>query len=69
MKNAEEVLKLLAEHLIMCIEELQKFGDTKANLFHYGEQLAYMECLECIQYWDKSIKYGLNFDIEKRYPL
>lgn len=69
MYYAEKVLKLLAEYLIMCIEEIQNYGDAQANLFHYGEQLAYMECLECIQYWDKSAKCKLDFNIEKRYPL
>ena len=63
MYNAEKVLKLLAEYLIMCIEEIQNYGDAQANLFHYGEQL------ECIQYWDKSAKCKLDFNIEKRYPL
>lgn len=69
MKNAEKILKRLVKYLSLCIEELQTFGDTEADMFHYGEQLAYIECLECIQHWDKKVKFGLNFDIEKRYRL
>lgn len=69
MKDAEEILKSLAEYLIMCIEEIRDFGDIRANMFHYGEQMAYTECLEYIQCRDKSTNCGLDFDIEKKYPL
>ena len=68
-KNADEVLNLLIEHLIICLEELRDFTNTEKEAFQYGERVAYTECLECIQFWAKNFCRRLNFDIENTFPL
>lgn len=38
--------------------------------FLLGEKTAMIECLEIIQqYWKHAKKFGLNYDIEKKYPI
>lgn len=69
MKNAEDVLKKLIKLLLICLEELSEYQDVEEQQFEYGERLAYTECLECIQLWKDAYQNGLDFDIEKRYPL
>ena len=67
--SAEEVLILLKELLICYLEELKDARETGENSFLYGELTAYTECLEYIRLWDRAAEHGLDFDIEKRYPL
>lgn len=69
MKNADEVLKRLIKLLLISLEELSEYQDLEGQQFEYGERLAYTECLECIQLWKGASQNGLDFDIEKRYPL
>ena len=68
-KSAEEVLELLMRHLIVGIEELFDYKNIEGEEFQYGERVAYTECLECLQQWTNADRHGLDFDIEKRYPL
>ncbi len=65
-KSAEEVLKYLIGHIELCMEEL--YG-TEENDFIYGEKTAYAECLEIIQTWSKAKSFGLDYNIEEKYPL
>ena len=67
--DAEEILAYLADLLLMYLDELKDAKQSGENSFQYGEQTAYTECLEIIQAWKGADKIGLNFDIEKRYPL
>ena len=68
-KNSEEILKKLIIFLNQNIKELLKYKDKAGEQFQYGERIAYTECLEIIQEWDKAKANKLNFEIEKRYPL
>ena len=68
-RNAEEVLEMMIEMLLIYIEELFDCKDEEGQQFEYGERLAYTECLEWIQKWKYSRINGLDFDIEERYPL
>ena len=68
-KDAEEVLEMMISLLLIYIEELFKYNDVEDEQFQYGERLAYTECLEWLQSWKYASKNGLDFDIEKRYPL
>ena len=68
-RNAKKTLEMMIEVLLMYLEELSDVQDKPNEQFVYGEKLAYTECLEWIQVWNKAEKYGLDFDIEKRYPL
>jgi len=67
--TAEKVLIRLIELLLEYVEELKDFKVDDENLFCYGERLAYTECLELIQEWNKAKLFGLDFNIEQKYPL
>lgn len=66
-KSAQEVLEdlvgLLEEHL-----RVLSMGEAK-NQFLCGEKYAYVECLEVIQSWGRAADFGLDYDIEERFPL
>ena len=66
-KSSEEVLEGMIQILLIYIEELFEKGEDDA--FLYGERLAYTECLEWIQAWENAEINGLDFDIEKKFPL
>ena len=66
-KSSEEVLEMMIHILLTYIEELSEY--TEEEEFLYGERLAYTECLEWIQTWRYAEVNGLDFDIEKKYPL
>lgn len=67
--NANETILYLKELLIDYLNDLQSVGDKPDTLFAYGEKTAYTECLEVLQRWENAKTNGLDFDIEKRYPL
>ena len=67
--TAEEVLLQLADVLMEYLEELREMKDTSDNGFVYGEQTAYTECLEILQLWEDAAYNGLDFEVEKRFPL
>ena len=68
-ENAKKTLKRIIGLLLLYLEELSPVQDLPNEQFQYGEKIAYTECLEWLQQWRKSKKYGLDFNIEKRYPL
>lgn len=68
-RNAEEVLGFMIERLLAYIEELKGYQDEAGEQFEYGERVAYTECIEWIEGWEKSKERGLNFNIEEKYPL
>ncbi len=65
-KSAKEVLCYLIELLQRDLSEL---NGTEGDDFYYGEKTAFVECLEIIQQWKHARKAGLNYEIEKRFPL
>ena len=67
--NATQTLQKMMAWLVMNLEELKELQDTGENDFAYGEKTAYIECLEAIACWKKAEQFGLNYDIEERYPL
>jgi len=68
-KAAEQLLKYMIAQLLMYLDELADCSNVSDEQFVYGEKTAYIECLEWIQLWEYAEIYGLNFDIEKHYPL
>lgn len=66
-KNANELLEFMISALLLALEELS--SSSKKDLFCYGEQTAYVECLEWLQQWEKAEEYGLHFHVETRFPL
>lgn len=67
--NAKDTILYLKELLLFYLDELKEVTDDEDSLFAYGEKTAYTECLEVLQLWESAADHGLDFDIEKRYPL
>ncbi|MBQ7912894.1 MAG: hypothetical protein IJ308_04000 [Clostridia bacterium] len=67
--NAENVLKDMISLLTSYLNELSDISDTPGTQFAYGEKTAYTECLEILSTWDQAEENGLDFDIERRFPL
>ena len=67
--KAKEVLEYMAERLLEYLQELRDTKPDDADCFGYGERTAYTECLEMIQLWENAKQVGLDFNIEKKYPL
>lgn len=68
-RSAEETLKKMIDWILQYLDELAECKNCEKEQFQYGEKTAYTECLECIQFWVSAEENGLDFDIEKRYPL
>lgn len=68
-RSAKEILKMMIERLTLYLDELAECRDRESEQFEYGEKTAYTECLEWIVFWTHAEKYGLDFDVESRYPL
>lgn len=68
-RSAEEVLGFMIKRLLEYIEELKEYQDEEGKQFEYGERVAYTECIEWIENWEKSKERGLNFNIEEKYPI
>ncbi len=66
-KNANELLSFMISSLLLALEELSTI--PKSDAFCDGEKTAYVECLEWLQQWEHAETFGLNFDVEKRFPL
>ena len=68
-KTADEVLIFLISLLTTYLEELASSTALDKDQFFYGEKTAYTECLECLQDWEFAKVFGLDFDVEERFPL
>ena len=68
-KTAEQVLRDMITLLTTYLKELSQTFGLPISEFVYGEKTAYVECLEWIQQWEHAKENGLNFDVEKRFPL
>ena len=67
--KAIEVIKLMSEILSDYLEDLKDAKAYDRDAFAYGERTAYTECLEMLQLYDDPKELGLDYDIEKKYPL
>ena len=68
-KTATELLKIMIPLLISYLKELSNATALEKNQFLHGEQTAYTECLEWLQLWEFSESFGLDFNVEQRFPL
>lgn len=66
--SAKEALHYLIGIIHTNLEELGEHNDA-CNQFVYGEKVAYVECLEVLQLWEFAENYGLDYEIERRFPL
>ena len=64
--NAVETLLLIIRNCEECLKKLEAMDDSELVV---GKRHAYVECLEIIQNWAEAKLVGLDYDIEKRYPL
>lgn len=65
-RSAETVLGYMKELLEYYLDAL---NGRESNEFCYGGKTAYVECLEIIQQWENAKSIGLDYEIEKKYPL
>lgn len=68
--KAEEVLKIMIGTFLAALEDIVELTESEdeRNVF-YGMKTVYVESLEIIQRWDLATAYGLNFNIEDKYPV
>ncbi len=66
MYTAEETLIQTIERLTANLMELEEVTQTE---FIYGQKTAYVECLEWLREWRAASAHGLDYEIEKRFPL
>ncbi len=66
--SAQETLLYMVQRLTAYLEELRE-ARAEGEDFAYGEKTAYTECLELIQLWEGAKENGLDYEIEKKYPL
>ena len=65
--KSNEIIKFIIDSSIQHLENLKTAGlDARYTL---GEKIAYVEILEIIQRSDKENKFGLDFNIEEKYPV
>ena len=53
----------------MITENLEELNGEEISEFGLGAKSAYAECLEYLQQWERGEDNGIDFEIEKRYPL
>ena len=68
MKSRQQTLKTLIRTILLNLQELT---ETKSvpNDFCLGQIYAYAECLENLQLCPSFRNLGLDYDIEKKFPL
>lgn len=67
--TAEEVLEDLIGSILSYLEELKCVTNTPYGQFVYGEKTALVEIAEILRRYEKAAAYGLNFNVEEKYPL
>lgn len=67
--TAEEVMEELLATVMESLEDLTDVRNALGEQFAYGEKTAFVEIAEILQRWEKASAYGLNFNIEDKYPL
>ncbi len=67
--SADETLLHLFNTLVTNLFELKDAKSSDEDRFAYGQKTAYVEVLEILQEWEDAIIHGLDFDVEKHFPL
>lgn len=69
-QNNKAILMYLVTLTKEYLQELSEIKSDSKNQFAYGEKTAYAEILEIIKsLWEDAEKNGLDFEIEKVFPL
>ena len=61
--------KMSADETVTNLFELKDAKSSDEDRFAYGQKTAYVEVLEILQEWKDAIIHGLDFDVEKVFPL
>ena len=67
--SADETLLHLFNTLVTNLFELKDAKSSDEDRFAYGQKTAYVEVLEILQEWEDAVIHGLDFDVEKVFPL
>lgn len=68
--TSEQVMKRMIDTFTGYLEDLSYPASAYENWdFAFGEKTAFVECLEILQTWDKAEENGLDYDIEKKFPI
>ncbi len=67
-RKAEDILIDMIHFFQEYLDAINDYNDVDMD-FLEGEKFAYVECLEMIQEWEKADEYGLDYDIEEKYPV
>ncbi len=68
MISRQQTIKALIRTIHLNLQELTKTKSVP-NDFCLGQIYAYVECLEILQLCPSFSNLGLNYDIEKKFPL
>ena len=68
MKSERQTLETLIQTIHLNLQELTE-TENAANNFCLGQIYAYVECLEILQLCPSFRSLGLDYDIEKRFPI
>lgn len=66
-ETKEELLERTIHEIVGKLRNLLTYPREEG--YFMGERTAYVECLELLERWEKAAEYGLDFDIEKVFPL
>ena len=68
MSNKRKTIRHLIQTIHLALREIYHSQPTPSD-FALGQIYAYLECLEILQGCPDFRKLGLDYDIEKRFPL
>lgn len=69
MKNETQTVQTLIRVIHMALRDLTEENISDPGDFCRGQIYAYVECLEILQLCPSFREFGLDYDIEKKYPL
>ena len=70
MKKEKQTIEMLIRIIHTDLQELFEVKEISENRdFLLGQIYAYVECLEILQLCPAFRRLGIDYDVEKRYPL
>ena len=69
MTDEKQTIKRLLETIHSSLKEIYESGKEYVEDFALGQIYAYVECLEILQICPAFRQCGLNYEIEKRFPV
>lgn len=68
MSNKRKTIRHLIQTIHLALREIYQSHPLLSD-FAIGQIYAYLECLEILQYCPDFRNLGLDYDIEKKFPL